>query len=567
MLVKNIRDFKNNFSDDYDESSDEISEESNNNKSEDRLEIQQLDCQRGDAALVLFQKKNNDNKYKNEKTLLIDTGLADFGEYLQKYLEKNKINHIDSIIFSHMDIDHIGGGMKLKEVNDKKQCIFFPKNKKIIDKKTTVFRADSKHNINEDDFVKQFGELDNSKEKGKGIILRVPEIGKSPFKDNAKNNDERKKYYKVNDYNNNKIHSDFDKIKNSKSPNLIFLSRDMQFLANKSNAKDKIFKEVESYKIPQYANNEASISSLIYFNKFYYSTSGDVTRRKQNFITDFLSNKLKIQVSGRKTDHHLSYLDSYYFLKEQDNLLKTSFVINSYENSEGKEDAKHPNEEGVKYLSKEHLSFIYSTNSSIKDGAFSKNAIPAGMNDKRYNGHIFITTTTLKSKNNAFDIRFLKKVEESWRLYKDKYLRFEDDKALLEHMKKYWNSKSNIIKNYDVNYNNTNAKCENHMINYANINVFSNGYNKIIYEYYINLENYDHITRNIQIMDKNSVKDDEINLYSDLKKKNDNYNISSIKVSFIDMKSIEGYAISNEFIEKLTNLINEFDFKNNARKK
>lgn len=56
-----------------------------------------------DAALI----------YNSEVCILIDAGLSDTGDEIADHLSDNGISHIDTVILSHYDKDHIGGMKKL----------------------------------------------------------------------------------------------------------------------------------------------------------------------------------------------------------------------------------------------------------------------------------------------------------------------------------------------------------------------------------------------------------------------------------------------------------------------
>ena len=71
-----------------------------------RLDVHCFDAGSADCFLI----KNG------EHYVMIDTGLKKSGKDIAKYLEDNKIKHIDLLIITHFDKDHIGGTPRILEV-------------------------------------------------------------------------------------------------------------------------------------------------------------------------------------------------------------------------------------------------------------------------------------------------------------------------------------------------------------------------------------------------------------------------------------------------------------------
>lgn len=241
------------FSDD--ESSDEMSETGTSKISEYKLEIHQLDCQQGDSALVLF-KKLKQQSYITEKSILIDGGPNEFKGELRNYITKIKIKKLDAIIATHLDSDHIDG---------------LPANNVIPHQ--NIFRPKTIHSTNDEQFKRLFPNA------------QPPEIGSDAYNWQYKTTDETYKYYKVEEYNdeNNKYDDLPNKIKGLGKPNLIFLTHDKQYLIKNQQTREQWKQVKSSYERSELENNEVSIGKVIGFNNFYYETTGDCVRRKQNF--------------------------------------------------------------------------------------------------------------------------------------------------------------------------------------------------------------------------------------------------------------------------------------------
>lgn len=74
-------------------------EENTIDYSEHSFSIHFIDVGQGDAALILC----------DDKSMLIDGGDPGAGRIIYTYLKKNNIKHLDYIVCSHADEDHIGG--------------------------------------------------------------------------------------------------------------------------------------------------------------------------------------------------------------------------------------------------------------------------------------------------------------------------------------------------------------------------------------------------------------------------------------------------------------------------
>ncbi len=85
---------------------------------EAKLKLHFIDVGEGDAILI---------ELANGKTCLIDTGNLITGFKVVKYLEKRGVRDLDYLIFTHPDIDHIGGAffilqmLKAKNISDNGQ--------------------------------------------------------------------------------------------------------------------------------------------------------------------------------------------------------------------------------------------------------------------------------------------------------------------------------------------------------------------------------------------------------------------------------------------------------------
>lgn len=66
----------------------------------DMLEVHSIDVGQGDSTLIITA---------NKKTMLIDAGDNDAGNTVVRYLKERGVEHIDILIATHADADHIGG--------------------------------------------------------------------------------------------------------------------------------------------------------------------------------------------------------------------------------------------------------------------------------------------------------------------------------------------------------------------------------------------------------------------------------------------------------------------------
>lgn len=82
---------------------------------QDKYEVHFLDVGQSDCTLI---KSHN-------KSYLIDTGAAYYGDRILEYLKQNNIEKIDSIILTHYHDDHYGGLLKLVE-NKKVKNVMLP---------------------------------------------------------------------------------------------------------------------------------------------------------------------------------------------------------------------------------------------------------------------------------------------------------------------------------------------------------------------------------------------------------------------------------------------------------
>lgn len=503
--VQNIRQVKQILSFSDDESSDEIPD-TEQKVSKDRLEIHQLDVGQGDSALVLFKEldKQNQKQYGIDKSILIDGGTADFSEeYLYKvsggkknkkqegYIIKQGIKKLDCIIFTHLDEDHLMGGREIKTQDNKLQL---DSGLQLITEQTLIFKPETEHSTKEKEFKKNFGEFNS----------QTPTINQIIFN-----------YLK-------------------------FVAHDRYNISSPTQQKPSYYNGVKE------KDNEASIASLITFYKFMYYTAGDISREQEGNISDYYSTE-NISISGRKFSHHCSITSLH---DGQDTKMKTSFVINSF-GFDNKH--KHPDQRALNLLGSQPLSFIYNTNFPFVDGDFRiipHNTVIAGSIANNYDGHIIITTTTRKAEKNKFDIRYIlkKPMYELYTLYKDKYARFLNIEESLEYIKKYFETKfpamelKNIFfseykepieqfpipNNIGINYYNL-APC-NHLLQYCMVECYGETGLAMQCNYYLNIENFDVITRIITPYIKQDEKT-SLNIISLHNEKN-NAEVKSCKITF-----------------------------------
>lgn len=81
-------------------------------QSEDILKIHFINVGEGDAIFI---------EAPNNETVLVDTGNLITGFRVVEYLKKNNIQKLDYIIFTHHDLDHIGGAFFVLQMMDVKQ--------------------------------------------------------------------------------------------------------------------------------------------------------------------------------------------------------------------------------------------------------------------------------------------------------------------------------------------------------------------------------------------------------------------------------------------------------------
>lgn len=365
------------------------------------IKIIQLDVGQGDSAIILFEGFDLNKKSIVKKSILIDGGAVDKVGNIKGILQKEKIEHLDAVVVSHLDQDHLMGVIELK------------KDKKLINKNTAVFRPSVKHY----NAGKSADSTKKKWEKSFGTNFKTPKIGESIW-----------------GYIDKKFYDQYKTqltLNNSLIPNLTFVAVDGNNIKRRTGSKFDKTKQSTSNE----ENNQISIASLLSFNKFNFYTSGDINLEQEEEISNYFKEH-NIVVSVRKCSHHLAVTGS---CKEQDTKMTNLVTIASYGKNEK---YKHPHQGAIDNIP--NNVFLYTTNPA-------ENARPEGINHKKERGqlkndfstivagdikttaaaktvkatlgNIFITTDTIESKENKFKVSCDRKIENIESRLRDYYIR------------------------------------------------------------------------------------------------------------------------------------------------
>lgn len=323
------------------------------------LEVHQLDVGQGDAAVVLFKKRNIiTGIYETDKAILIDTGPEEAKDELIEQLENllsptNK--KLDAILISHFHDDH---DASINNLDDFVDC-----------DSTHVFCPSLNCSVSNEKF--------NNIHKGREGIF------------GGGNNDS------------NSIKSIFDICKHWKKeygmPDIKFIGVDQHIYGTPDRTAPKQFSKARTNK------NMPSLISFIELEDVCYLTAGDLPYTGEDSLTKAILPLLHHKTLIRKNHHHGASLASPKTAK--DNIQKTQPVAAI--NSHGKNNKfDHPREDNVKTYVDEFNIDVFYTNSikqSLRNKIKNKKLIHIS-NNQEYKGHVVLSTTTTEAKKGSFRI-------------------------------------------------------------------------------------------------------------------------------------------------------------------
>ena len=416
-----------------------------------KVDICQMDVRHGDSALVIFDgivdgirnkkcilidagdiKKENSNELKKFrhskkkrklKKEYVEDGKIHSGDNVRQVLREKNVKHLDAIILSHLDIDHINIVNEIIDTNTEE-------NRQLIDVRTIVFRPKTKHVttkkgegtvLNDDEIfsrirnrvtktiIREDGEESDVEEDIENIV--TPQISDSIWA------------YLDPDFYGQNFHS--IRLNNSPIPNITFLGVDGINITHQKRSLSSFIKESRLSNQAEEKNNLISIILLISFNSFNFYTAGDIYAFFFFFLSEYFQDN-NIVTSIRKASHHMSTtkhgkkIDDCFgsCYSRQDEKMQNLVVLGSFSINED----NHPGSDIDKMLGDN--TFIYVTNPPYRN-RLSNNlrTVVSGIvftsneDDIKHNprGNIFIYTDTFESMNNEFIMRCDRKLEDSYR--------------------------------------------------------------------------------------------------------------------------------------------------------